>query len=258
MWFLWLVIGFLIGLLVGWWYLTRQHRDKIDELTTARRRVEKDFEEEQGAHDATMRQLANAESEVSSANNRASSSETELAGLSRERDDLISKNAETEARLRGLRSDVEGTDSRLAEANQVNKDRAAQVQQAHASQSPRASSDQSRVSELQERIREQDGEIIRLKAELDQTKSRPPPFITDPASDTVNLQTTHPDDLTKIKGVGSVLQERLRKLGIVNFRQIADLTQADIDRIDSVLDFPGRIVRERWVEQAKAIVAGKI
>ena len=64
------------------------------------------------------------------------------------------------------------------------------------------------------------------------------------------------DDLTRIKGIGPVLKGKLNRLGITSFQQIADFTQADIDRIDVTLDFPGRIQRERWVEQAKAIVSG--
>ena len=62
------------------------------------------------------------------------------------------------------------------------------------------------------------------------------------------------DDLTKINGIGQVLKGKLNKLGITTFRQIADFTAADIERIDAVLDFPGRIEREKWVEQARDMV----
>ena len=63
-----------------------------------------------------------------------------------------------------------------------------------------------------------------------------------------------PDDLTRIKGIGHVLQTKLNELGIVTFRQIADFTEADIARVNESLDFPGRIERERWVEQASALM----
>ncbi|HSG95850.1 MAG TPA: hypothetical protein VLA28_10035, partial [Afifellaceae bacterium] len=59
------------------------------------------------------------------------------------------------------------------------------------------------------------------------------------------------DDLTKIKGIGQVLKGKLNQLGITTFRQIADFTGADIERVNAELDFPGRIERERWVEQAR-------
>ena len=63
-----------------------------------------------------------------------------------------------------------------------------------------------------------------------------------------------PDDLTKIKGIGPVLKRKLNDLGIITFRQIADFTPDDIARVNGVLDFPGRIEREKWVEQAKTFV----
>ncbi len=59
------------------------------------------------------------------------------------------------------------------------------------------------------------------------------------------------DDLTRIKGIGPVLKGKLNDLGIVTFQQIADFTAADIERVNAQLDFPGRIEREKWVEQAK-------
>jgi predicted flap endonuclease-1-like 5' DNA nuclease len=62
-----------------------------------------------------------------------------------------------------------------------------------------------------------------------------------------------PDDLERIRGVGPVLRARLNKLGITTFAQIAAFSEADLERIDEVLDFKGRIVREGWVEQAKAL-----
>jgi len=65
------------------------------------------------------------------------------------------------------------------------------------------------------------------------------------------------DDLTEIKGIGRVLKEKLHGLGITSFQQIADFTRSDIERVNEVLDFPGRIEREQWIEQAKAIVESR-
>ena len=61
------------------------------------------------------------------------------------------------------------------------------------------------------------------------------------------------DDLTRIKGIGKVLKGKLNDLGIHSFAQIASFTRADIDRVDEQLSFKGRIEREEWVEQAKAL-----
>jgi predicted flap endonuclease-1-like 5' DNA nuclease len=62
-----------------------------------------------------------------------------------------------------------------------------------------------------------------------------------------------PDDLEKIRGIGPVLRQKLNDLGITTFSQIAALTPADIERIDEMLDFKGRIEREDWIGQARAL-----
>lgn len=64
-----------------------------------------------------------------------------------------------------------------------------------------------------------------------------------------------PDDLTKIKGVGEELIQRLEKIGVTQFEQIANWTDEDIANVDEVLSFKGRIEREDWVEQAKTLMA---
>ncbi len=63
------------------------------------------------------------------------------------------------------------------------------------------------------------------------------------------------DDLTRIKGVGEELVERLGKLGIIKFEQIANWTDDDITNVDEVLSFKGRIEREDWTGQARALMA---
>jgi len=61
-------------------------------------------------------------------------------------------------------------------------------------------------------------------------------------------------DLTKIKGVGKKLQKKLNLLGIYTFRQVSKMTERDKKRVDQLIGFfPGRVKRERWVEQAKAL-----
>ena len=63
------------------------------------------------------------------------------------------------------------------------------------------------------------------------------------------------DDLTDIGGIGPVIAGKLTKLGITTFQQLADLTPADVERIDAELNFKGRIERENWIEQAKEKVS---
>jgi predicted flap endonuclease-1-like 5' DNA nuclease len=65
-----------------------------------------------------------------------------------------------------------------------------------------------------------------------------------------------PDDLRLIDGIGPKLESTLNALGIYHFDQIAAWTPANIAWVDQYLRFRGRIVREHWVEQARAIVSG--
>ncbi|MEL7042747.1 MAG: hypothetical protein AAGL90_14570 [Pseudomonadota bacterium] len=61
------------------------------------------------------------------------------------------------------------------------------------------------------------------------------------------------DDLKMIKGVGAVLERRLNEAGIFHFWQIADLRKAQMDALETVLRFPGRMTRDNWKAQARAL-----
>ncbi|MEP9359344.1 helix-hairpin-helix domain-containing protein [Sphingomonas sp. KR3-1] len=59
------------------------------------------------------------------------------------------------------------------------------------------------------------------------------------------------DELTRMKGVGPRLAEKLNSVGITSFAQLAALTPEEADALDAKLgDFQGRIHRDRWIEQA--------
>jgi len=64
------------------------------------------------------------------------------------------------------------------------------------------------------------------------------------------------DNLTRIKGIGSKINQLLNEMGIYHFSQIAAWTEKDIEEVDEKLQFKGRIVREKWVEQAKVLAEG--
>jgi len=64
------------------------------------------------------------------------------------------------------------------------------------------------------------------------------------------------DDLKKIPGIGPVLEGKLNALGVTRFSQIAAFSDEDIAKVDDRLDFKGRIQRDDWVGQAKALIEG--
>jgi len=67
-----------------------------------------------------------------------------------------------------------------------------------------------------------------------------------------------PDDLKLISGVGPVLEGKLHALGITTYAQVAKFKKADIAKVDEVLNFKGRIERDEWVKQAKALAKGGV
>lgn len=62
------------------------------------------------------------------------------------------------------------------------------------------------------------------------------------------------DDLTQINGIGPYIEQKLNEINIYTYDQISRLTDRDIMTITELIDFfPGRIERDNWVGQAKAL-----
>lgn len=64
------------------------------------------------------------------------------------------------------------------------------------------------------------------------------------------------DDLKLIAGIGPKLEQKLNSIGIWHYAQIALWTQPQIDWVNAAISFHGRVERERWVLQAKALLEG--
>jgi predicted flap endonuclease-1-like 5' DNA nuclease len=66
------------------------------------------------------------------------------------------------------------------------------------------------------------------------------------------LRVLERDDLKDIKGVQNVLEKVLHGLGIFTFRQIATWTTEEVEQVrGALLQFKGRIEREKWIEQSR-------
>jgi predicted flap endonuclease-1-like 5' DNA nuclease len=67
-----------------------------------------------------------------------------------------------------------------------------------------------------------------------------------------------PDDLKRIRGIGKVLEGVLNGKGIQSFEQLAALSIDEVEALAKDLKhFGNRVVRDRWVEQAQALVESK-
>ena len=62
-----------------------------------------------------------------------------------------------------------------------------------------------------------------------------------------------PDDLTKLRGVGSVMRTKLHTAGIHTFRQLALLSESELAVLDQTLKLKGRASRENWQQQAATL-----
>lgn len=67
------------------------------------------------------------------------------------------------------------------------------------------------------------------------------------------------DDLKEINGIGPGIEKKLNAVGIHSFRQLSELSPASVKEVsEAIMFFPGRIERDRWVEQASTLYLKKL
>jgi small subunit ribosomal protein S2 len=65
-----------------------------------------------------------------------------------------------------------------------------------------------------------------------------------------------PDDLAKLHGAGPQMVKKLNDAGIFHYWQIGAMTDEDVAKLDADLKLNGRITRDKWIDQARSLVAG--
>jgi len=75
-----------------------------------------------------------------------------------------------------------------------------------------------------------------------------------PAKATAAKPAEPADDLKRIAGIGPKLEASLNAAGLTRFAQIARLTVKQQTALDARLGLRGRVAREKWIEQAKALM----
>lgn len=92
---------------------------------------------------------------------------------------------------------------------------------------------------------------VALKAD-----AQPQPSLEDKNRPAAIEKPAAPDDLKLISGVGPKLEGVLNGLGIYTYAQVASWKKAEREWVDGYLKFKGRIERDDWVRQAKALAKG--
>ncbi len=92
-------------------------------------------------------------------------------------------------------------------------------------------------------VQEQSGEVTHID-------SQTPSLV---ASAPIQFDPTQPDDLKLIVGIGPALEKKLHGQGITSFRQLAAIQNDQINQLESAIKATGRIVRDDWIAQAKAL-----
>lgn len=64
----------------------------------------------------------------------------------------------------------------------------------------------------------------------------------------------NPDDLTRIRRINKVLAEKLNRIGITHYCQIAEWSATDVRSLSAALDLGGSIYQQNWIEQAAQLV----
>ena len=284
-----LILAALVGALVAWFLKKLRTRSRENELlddlkrTHAKldaaegelRRQEVSLGDLQTDLDKQAQELQDRSEELAAVEATLSQKEDKMVGLEAE---LARLRDEKQVEIASLREHI-GTleplqgqlDESQAERNRLQGELQAltdqmqtEVQQLHADTSDRDTTIEQLSTQLAdcranaERL-EQEFASLRSSSEQDTTalpqhvddsefpETEPRPAAASPLFD----RPAEVDDLKEIWGIGPKLEKTLNRLGITSFEQIARFTTDDIERVSDALDFfPGRIVRDGWVEGA--------
>lgn len=238
---LWFCLGAVLGLVAAWFLLEKRYDAKLSEQRADwQARVsdaERALEREKSAHGVTRQDL------VAARSTRAGAPQA-LAEMTANYEAALKLADDAKHQIVTLRRQNNDLTLRLAASNG-----AAEAEE----------SEDEKIAELEAEVMVRDRRIGVLERELAEAKAQSTRIVAAlPTTETPAAKASgtlrDSDDLTKIKGIGPVLKDKLHGLGITTFRQIADFRESDIERVDAALAFRGRIEREKWVEQARSLV----
>jgi predicted flap endonuclease-1-like 5' DNA nuclease len=234
---LWLVVGFVSGAAVVWLWVKR----KVDE-DTARleasyegrlRHLQEEVTRADEAHEETKELLRQLQSEKVAIEAEIREAAEEMVELRGELDQAKAGIAEIKARL---------------EAAKVARAPAAPVTSTRAPAPAAPDERERRLKAIDAKLRMLPaGSSARAALLAERQRLAGDGAAASPAGEG--------DELEAIKGIGPKIHEELSRMGIASLSQLAALTPAQIAQIEERIGFPGRIERERWIAQAKDLLA---
>ncbi len=162
--------------------------------------------------------------------------------------------------VRGIEGDVDAAAKRDVDVAPL-RDELEQLQQVTATDRDQIAAvgavtrtNRERIDQLQGFACDTDGRLVDLESRGLAGTFTPADALASRWSDAVSSPPE--DDLTEISGIGPVIARTLHELGVRTFAQLAAFGDDDVTRVSKALPaFSGRIVRDKWVEQAQARLA---
>lgn len=96
------------------------------------------------------------------------------------------------------------------------------------------------------------------KQELDELRTQPPvPASLPSLTEMLPPELESSDDLTRIQGISQTLAGKLRALGIMTYRQVAEMGFDDISSIQRIIGGEGRLPVDEWIASARSLFLQK-
>ncbi len=188
----------------------------------------------------------------------------DLRGFQTERETLLARIAERDARIQRLeagsttdvprlRTQIGDLEAELSVAK-AEASRAAQLDAELSALRAHSRRLDASLSELEARVRELDAALELERGKLAERDARVRALEAE--AESLAWAPALADDLTRIKGIGPKFRDALAAAGVKSYSQIAGWGEAEIAEIAAKLRIqPNRIQREGWVEAAKALAS---
>ncbi|MEO0345659.1 MAG: helix-hairpin-helix domain-containing protein [Pseudomonadota bacterium] len=213
-----------LGALLGW-LLRGERRERGDAVRLSR--LQTQLETQQAALDRQQRQRDELQQKVDDAHHRQHQADRRVATMREALDEQMALRRQLEKRMNE-------TQTRMATEREERKKLSRQLRL---------------VIQRTREARETRDEVPTPEPDSAPT---PAPVAEEASPD--DTARGRSEDLRLVSGIGPAMKRELAAHGIRTLSELAGLDDTRIDKLDGALRFPGRIRRDRWVEQARKLI----